>query len=1389
MKKILGLDLGTTSIGWAFVHEAESDQEKSEVINLGSRVNPLTVDEQINFEKGRPLGSNAERTLKRGARRNLDRYKQRRKNLIEVLKKNGIITNASILCEIGENTTHETLKLRAKSARERVSLEQFARVLLTINKKRGYKSSRKASGEEEGQLIDGMGVAKVLYEQSLTPGQFCFQLLNNGKTKLPDFYRSDLKAEFDRVWACQKSFYPTILDDSLYEELQGKSSKQTWAICKTPFEIDGAKRLTKGGELKKENFKWRTEGLSKQLSLEQVAVVLQEINNNCYNSSGYLGAIGDRSKELYFNKETVGEYLYKQISNNQNTSLKNQVFYRQDYLDEFEQIWETQAGFYPQLTAELKSEIRDVIIFYQRRLKSQKGLISFCEFESEQKTFVIEGKEKVKTTGSRVCPRSSPLFQEFKIWQTLSNLEFKKKGRTKEQYVLSDEQKSILFNELNIGTTLSKKQLLKFFKLNEKEWDVNYSELQGNVTNQVLFEAFEKILVHEGYAINFKKKTAKQKYDELYAIFTTLGIDGSILSFDAEKKGEEFHKQSSYLLWHLLYSYVEDKSTTGMESLKRKLKKNFGFSQEHVSYLTNIAFLDDYGSLSSKAIRKIYPFIKDNTYDKACALAGYNHSKSITKEENEKRVLKDRMELLEKNSLRNPVVEKILNQMVNVVNAIIDDPTMGKPDEIRIELARELKKNAKERAKLTKDINEATGKHEQYRKTLQSDFGILNPSRNDIIRYKLYLELEPNGFKTLYTNQYISPVQLFNGEVDVEHIIPKAKLFDDSFSNKTLEFRKANLDKSELTAYEYVEQYHKDSLEDYVQRVEKLCENDHISKAKCQKLLKTSDKIGEGFIERDLRESQYIAKKAKDMLLELCRTVVSTSGKITDRLRSDWGVIDVLKELNIEKYRTLGLTKIEERKDGQKIEKIVGWTKRNDHRHHAMDALVIAFTKHSYIQYLNNLNARKNESHKEHKVIKAIESKETTKNHDNKRIFIPPMPHFREVAKHHLQNVLISHKAKNKVVTSNKNKIKGSSTVKVELTPRGQLHEATIYGKSKVYQTSEITVGSKLSISQIRMVANASHREALLIRLAEWNGNPKKAFAGKNAPSKKPIFTSSMQELPEKVKLVWLEDRYTIRKEITPDLKIDKVVDKKVQGILRTRLKEFGGKPKEAFVNLDQNPIWQNEEKGIAIKRVTISGVSNVEALHVKKDHLGQLVLDQNGNEQSVDYVSTGNNHHVAIYRNAKGKLQEDVVSFYETVARVNAGVSVINTDTPMRAKENGEEWEFLFTMKQNEMFVFPSEDFNPKELDLIDPNNRGIISRHLFRVQNLATKDYGFRHHLDTTTEKNKVLKNISFKRIRNCSSLEDVVKVRINHLGFVVAVNEEFGSVTKNEKYVKMI
>ena len=83
---------------------------------------------------------------------------------------------------------------------------------------------------------------------------------------------------------------------------------------------------------------------------------------------------------------------------------------------------------------------------------------------------------------------------------------------------------------------------------------------------------------------------------------------------------------------------------------------------------------------------------------------------------------------------------------------------------------------------------------------------MMNVSRNDIIRYKLYEELKDNGYKTLYSNQYIPKEKIFSKEIDIEHIIPQSRLFDDSLSNKTLEYKAINIEKGNKTAYDFVKE-------------------------------------------------------------------------------------------------------------------------------------------------------------------------------------------------------------------------------------------------------------------------------------------------------------------------------------------------------------------------------------------------------------------------------------------------------------------------------------------------------------------------------------------------------------------------------------------------------
>ena len=158
-----------------------------------------------------------------------------------------------------------------------------------------------------------------------------------------------------------------------------------------------------------------------------------------------------------------------------------------------------------------------------------------------------------------------------------------------------------------------------------------------------------------------------------------------------------------------------------------------------------------------------------------------------------------------------------------------------------------------------------------------------------------------------------------------------------------------------------------------------------------------------------------------------------------------------------------------------------------------------------------------------------------------------------------------------------------------------------------------------------------------------------------------------------------------------------------------------------------------------------------------------------------VDFVNTGNNHHVAIYKDEDGNLHEEVVSFFEAVQRKNLGLPIIK-------KRHELGWEFVFTLKQNEYFVFPNEKtgFDPNEIDLLDPENYGKISPNLFRVQKISSKNYVFNHHLETKAvdgellKTKKMLSKISYYFIQSTAHLTNITKVRINHIGQIVQIGE---------------
>lgn len=145
MKKVLGLDLGVGSIGWCLL-EKDDKNVPIRIIRMGSRIVPISTDEETGFTKGNAISKNADRTAKRTARKCYDRYQLRRQALVNLLRRLGMEPSKNLMLEL---TPMELWQKRADAASKEISLVELGRVLLHINQKRGYKHSRLSNSDSK----------------------------------------------------------------------------------------------------------------------------------------------------------------------------------------------------------------------------------------------------------------------------------------------------------------------------------------------------------------------------------------------------------------------------------------------------------------------------------------------------------------------------------------------------------------------------------------------------------------------------------------------------------------------------------------------------------------------------------------------------------------------------------------------------------------------------------------------------------------------------------------------------------------------------------------------------------------------------------------------------------------------------------------------------------------------------------------------------------------------------------------------------------------------------------------------------------------------------------------------------------------------------------------
>lgn len=1148
MKKILGLDLGTNSIGWAVVNANEETRNDAttylkpvEIGAIGSRIIPMSADILGDFDKGNSVSQTADRTGYRSIRRLHERNLLRRERMFRVLKTLGFLpnhfasqingygkfikhcepklpwykgpdgkmeflfndsfnemladfaTNQPQLLENGKKIPYDwtIYYLRKKALSQKITKEELAWILLQFNQKRGYYQLRGEEEEQEDKLVEFLAQKVVSVEA--TDEKKGDEIWYNVHLENGMIYRRTSKEPLDWV---------------------GKVKE---FIVTTDLEKDGTPKKDKEGNIKR-SFRAPKE--------DDWTLMKKKTEADIENSH-----------------KTVGCYIYDALLQNPNQKIIGKLVRtveRKYYKDELMQILEVQQSLIPELKDEslYKACVNELypnnethrnnianpnftnlfindILFYQRPLKRKKSLISDCPYESH---FDKDGNEHPV----KCIAKSNPLFQEFRLWQFVQNLRICEREKEVAGKLVTDVDVTYellkteddfikLFDWLNDRAAIKQDTLLNsYFKFKKQKGQEQYSYRWNYVEDKE-------------YPCNETRTTILNG-------LTKCGVSADFLT-----------KEQEMALWHILYS-VEDKIEIG-KALKKYAEKNH-LPESFAEVFGKIKpFTKDYGSYSEKAIKKLLPLmrigkywsidaidtktkeriekiitgeydenIKNRVREKAINLTDETHFKGLPiwlacyivydrhseakdigkwdKPEDIDNYLKE----FKQHSLRNPIVEQVVTETLRTVRDIWRKE--GQIDEIHVELGREMKNPADKRKRMTENIlqNENTNLRikamlmefvnpemgiENVRPYSPSQQDILRiyeenaldnltkedpefdfvskisktaqPSKSDIVRYKLWLEQK---YRSPYTGEMIPLAKLFTTAYEIEHVIPQSRYFDDSFSNKVICEAEVNKLKDRQLGFEFIKNHKGEKVQISqgntveilsVEAYEKFVK-DHYNnnRAKMKKLL--MDDIPDGFIERQLNDSRYISKIVKGLLSNIVReklvngeyeqeavskNLISCNGSITDRLKKDWGMNDVWNSIVLPRFKRLNeltgknvFTAISA--EGHEIPAMPlelqrGFNKKRiDHRHHAMDAVVIACATRDHINLLNNEAAHSKKHDKSYRYD--LQSKLRRKDEEGYyKEFIKPWDSFTTDTKRALENIIVSFKQNLRVINKTTN--------------------------------------------------------------------------------------------------------------------------------------------------------------------------------------------------------------------------------------------------------------------------------------------------------------------------------------------------------------------------------
>ena len=1199
-RHILGLDLGTNSIGWAVINTSkrESGEDLPTGINCGGvRIIPMDAAALGDFDRGNSKSQTADRTKYRSVRRLYERSKLRRERLHRVLDLLGFLPlhYSSQLNRYGkfldatepklpwrkdeqgrwififEDSFNEMLAdfcqnqpemvsrgqkipydwtiyfLRKKALTQKIAKEELAWILLNFNQKRGYYQLREDEQQERPsktrQYFDSQIVTDIIDTNQTYKGMRVLSVILEKGMK-GKIFRKEVPD-----WIGQKKDIIITID----------------------IDKDGKDKYDDNGELSC-HFKIPTEQ-----EWDNQWELIKAKTQNDLNVSG----------------KTVGAYIYDTLLKTPKQKIKGKLvrtIERKYYKDELRLILEKQKEFHPELQDRALFEacleelypqndahrnlisnrdliylLIDDVLFYQRPLKSKKSLIADCPYE--EYTHIGKNTGEVQRFGVKCIAKSHPLFQEFRLWQFISNLRIYQREKAVDgklcldvdvtsEFLKNEDDYTGLFDWLNQQKSVNQNAFLKCPLLGLKKNDMakyrwNYVEdkpYPGNETRTLILGQLGKV-----------------------------GLSTDFLTREKEEA-----------LWHILYS-ISDK-----EELKKALgsfAKKHGLDGNFVDvFLKTPPFKKDYGAYSAKAIKKLLPLMRMGKYwneagidkqtriridkiisgeydekikmrvrDMAMHLNNVSSFKGLPawlacyvvydrySEAKEVRKWKtpldidDYLKKFKQHSLHNPIVEQVVLETLRTVRDIWKQ--VGYIDEIHVELGREMKKTKAERADMTRRIQENENANLRIKALLTEfmnpEFEIENvrpysPSQQDllriyeecalnsvdklpdeiaaiikkfnesdikkrpitseVLRYKLWLEQK---YRSPYTGEMIPLGKLFTPAYEIEHIIPQARYFDDSLSNKVICESEVNKLKSNMLGYEFISKHHGEKVQLSggrcveilsINAYERLVKDNYgRNAAKMKKLL--MDDIPEQFIARQLNDSRYISKLIKSLLSnivredgeqeEMSKNVIACTGSVTDRLKKDWGINDVWNRIILPRFLRLNeltgsnnFTSLNSSGDlipAMPLELQKGFNKKRiDHRHHAMDAIVIACASRNIVNYLNNESASRNAKISRYDLQRLLCDKRKTDNNGNYRWFIKkPWDAFTRDVYNALQGVIVSFKQNLRVINKTTNRYQHYNDGKKVMVSqrkgdswaiRKPMHKETVFGEVNLRDIKTVTL-------------------------------------------------------------------------------------------------------------------------------------------------------------------------------------------------------------------------------------------------------------------------------------------------------------------------------------------